>query len=601
MERANSWTHSVCSNRFSCFSELGEDADIEVAPSLNEGQIVDFYEIGDEISHGNFGITFCGTEILTGDEVVVKEVKKLLLQPVELNSLHKELSILTDCVDYPGIVKLKCWFEEPNFFYLVTMKPLGGKILDGLCREDVYGESLVKQTMKSLLTTVQYLQSKQISHRGINPESVILPFRNDVSQIALTNFAFATHHDDKDYGFKYYDNNPAFAAPEVLRSRQHDPNCDVWSLGVMCFLLLSGVLPYDDRNPKKVLRKIKRGQKTEFPDNYWFDVSAAAMDFTSSCLTVSNERPNATELLNHMWFKETQDFPFNDTLERLRFFKARRARNENLKADALWDSHLKNLGYSMTQVLSVVVIQSLARQWLATRRTSRFRARSSLVSMNNGSDKGSSNSSLVSIHSASDKGSSINGASCHKGQPALDVVNESSFSTDGPPQFIPGDYRISDMSTVSARSTFLSTEPDFPTLANKSHVRNRGGAVGSRVSGDVPPDTGKVIRQDSDLNSFSSHDSRRRGGAVGSRVSGDAPPELLQRGSRFDSTSKSKCVQPSLTTMLEDDENEDRKSVTKSGNIKKSSRHRPPPPPPGGSQKEANQKGKGIFGSCKCN
>jgi len=348
---------SITSNRASLFAEVGFDA--ALSESLNVGHIPNFFEIGDEISHGNLGITFSGTEISSGGKVVIKEVKKTLLQPVDLNSLHKEISILTECQNYSGIIQLHCWFEEPTFFYIVTSKPEGGKLLDGLCQDGIqYGESIIRNTLRILLETVNYLQEKQISHRGLNPESIVLLSKTDLSQIALTNFAFSSKHDDKELGFQYYDNNPAFAAPEVLRSRQHDPNCDIWSIGVVAFLLLSGILPYDDRNPKKLLRKVRRGQKTEFPDAYWFDVSAMAMDFTSQCLTVdAANRPNAKQLLQHKWFFDDNNTILTDSLERLRFFNARRTRAENLRAEQLWESHLKNLGYSMAQVMSAVVIQ----------------------------------------------------------------------------------------------------------------------------------------------------------------------------------------------------------------------------------------------------
>jgi serine/threonine protein kinase len=145
-------------------SSLSSFDEREVSESLNVGHIPNFFEIGDEmVLDGSFGVTYSGKEISSKEEVVIKEVKKLLLRPIDLKSIHREISCLTECSQHPGILNIKCWFEEPTFFYIVTEKPKGGRLLDGLCNQGhKYGEGLIRTVIKSLLTTIEFLQEKNI-------------------------------------------------------------------------------------------------------------------------------------------------------------------------------------------------------------------------------------------------------------------------------------------------------------------------------------------------------------------------------------------------------------------------------------------------------
>lgn len=146
-------------------SSLCSFDETQVSETLNIGFIPNFFEkIGDEVTYsGTFGITYSGTEIVSGEEVEIKEVKKILLQKIDLKSIHKEIACLTECISFPGVVNIKNWFEEPTFFYIVTEKAKGGRLLDGLCREGSrYGEETIRDIMKSLLITVEFLQENKI-------------------------------------------------------------------------------------------------------------------------------------------------------------------------------------------------------------------------------------------------------------------------------------------------------------------------------------------------------------------------------------------------------------------------------------------------------
>ena len=160
-----------------------------------------------------------------------------------------------------------------------------------------------------VLQTLDFLHRNQTVHRDLKPENLLLANEEDDCDIKLADFGFAKHLSER---LDTVCGTPDYIAPEVCslldfkkiprhRRPAYTEKCDIWSAGVIVFILLGGYQPFYDPNRKKLFRKIRNG-KFEFHEQYWDDVSEEAKDLISKMLTVDPaERPSAAELLHHPW------------------------------------------------------------------------------------------------------------------------------------------------------------------------------------------------------------------------------------------------------------------------------------------------------------
>jgi len=153
-----------------------------------------------------------------------------------------------------------------------------------------------------VLSCVNYCHSKNIVHRDLKPENILLEQNKDFDQIKIIDFGTSLVFDpskrlDEKLGTPYY------IAPEVL-NKSYNEKCDLWSCGVISYIILSGQPPFNGASDQEIMKKVRAG-KFAFSDTCWAAISDKAKDFISQLLIVDiDSRPSASEALQHPWIRE---------------------------------------------------------------------------------------------------------------------------------------------------------------------------------------------------------------------------------------------------------------------------------------------------------
>lgn len=271
------------------------------------------YEVGELIGKGSFSMVYCCRRKDTQQIFAVKVINKGLC--IKKKGLRDEITVLMR-VKHPNIVSLEEIYESEQDLYLVMERATGGELFDRIVQVGVYSERQAAQIVGNVLLALEYLHGCHILHRDVKPENILLANSESV-EVKLSDFGIAKIlEDDADdvpmptgarcrsraytsCGTDYY------VAPEVLNGNGYDSKVDLWSLGVVVYIMLCGFPPFveDETGIESVYRKIKSGI-LEFPHPYWSNISDEAKSLISNLLNINPvERFSATDALQHPWIK----------------------------------------------------------------------------------------------------------------------------------------------------------------------------------------------------------------------------------------------------------------------------------------------------------
>jgi serine/threonine protein kinase len=207
-------------------------------------------------------------------------------------------------VDHRGILKLVDCYEDAEQVHIITKKYTGGELFDVIVNETTptgcLDERKACRVIKSLLEAVNYLHENDIVHRDIKPENILFESKHEDSAIKLIDFGLSRLH-TQDEGLMC---NPVgtayYMSPELLKGK-YNKACDVWSIGVVAYILLCGYPPFNGPTHDDIFDHIKRGEY-KFPSQSWSDKSDDAIDFIISLLKSSpRRRLNTKQALMHPW------------------------------------------------------------------------------------------------------------------------------------------------------------------------------------------------------------------------------------------------------------------------------------------------------------
>eukprot|EP01084_Bolivina_argentea_P215596 366045_1 len=283
------------------------------------------YSLGHKIGVGNFSVVRSGTHKQTGEKYAVKIVKRHQLSVEDEEALLMEAQVLRSLKGHPNIVQIVDFFEEKDYYFLVLELMKGGELFDRIVEKQVYNEKEARDVLRTLLTVIFYCHERGIVHRDLKPENLLLVSKEDNSDIKVSDFGFAREVKN---GLYTQCGTPGFVAPEILYGYKYGLAVDMWSIGVICYILLGGYPPFQDENKSILYKKIKRGRFT-FHRKYWVNVSDDAKDLIRKLLQLNPEqRLTAKEALQHSWLIEEDDRLANNDLKsnltQLRLFNARR-------------------------------------------------------------------------------------------------------------------------------------------------------------------------------------------------------------------------------------------------------------------------------------
>lgn len=279
-----------------------------------------------ELGSGAFSIVKLGVHLESGKKSAIKVVSKKKLSDDDYASLLTEIDILKN-LNHPHIIKLFETYHEENDIYIVTELVEGGELFDRIVSKAHYTEKEARDLIKQILETLDYIHTSGIVHRDLKPENLLLMSATDDSDIKIADFGFAKKISE--LGVKEVAcGTPGYVAPEILRGDKYGSEVDIWSLGVICYVLLAGYPPFYDEDQKRLFKKIKEG-RYHFHEDYWCNTSPEAIDLIRNMLTVDQKkRWTASQLLRHSWITLGDDKlagkDLTGSIQVMRKFNARR-------------------------------------------------------------------------------------------------------------------------------------------------------------------------------------------------------------------------------------------------------------------------------------
>lgn len=309
-------------------SEPISTSGLKILPSTfvraNEHPFIHVYKIGASLGAGHTGEVCRCVHRDSKEERAVKVFRRRALGGNYPRGVRRsqEIEILRT-VDHPNIVRVFEYFEEPKWIYLVMEYCKGLPLQQKIDARQQFSEENAAVILKQVFLVATYLHDKGIIHRDLKPENIILDEIDSSLQVKIVDFGAATFFDSRrpthgSHGTLYY------TAPEVL-GEDYDEKCDVWSCGVVMYVLLCGKLPFEGTTDELVIEKIK-AQAYSVTGGVWNSISQEAVELLKAVFTKANARISAKEALQHPWFAKhcpTSSLPkqvLADSLENIRAF-----------------------------------------------------------------------------------------------------------------------------------------------------------------------------------------------------------------------------------------------------------------------------------------
>ncbi|XP_014670843.1 PREDICTED: serine/threonine-protein kinase D1-like [Priapulus caudatus] len=282
----------------------------------NVEDISELYQIiaDDVLGSGQFGIVYGGVYRKTNREVAIKVIDKLRFPRRQEAQLKNEVAILQD-LKYPGIVNLERMFETKERIFVV-MEKLKGDMLEMILSQPTgrLSERVTKFLITQILAALKYLHKCNIVHCDLKPENVLLSSTtSEFPQIKLCDFGFARIIGEKSFRRSVV-GTPAYLAPEVLRNKGYNRSLDMWSVGVVMYVSLSGTFPF---NEDEDINDQIQNADFMYPPNPWRHISRDAVDLINNLLQVKMKRRYSVDkALFHPWLQDYQTYLDIRELER---------------------------------------------------------------------------------------------------------------------------------------------------------------------------------------------------------------------------------------------------------------------------------------------
>ncbi|XP_069043216.1 calcium/calmodulin-dependent protein kinase type IV isoform X1 [Lepisosteus oculatus] len=258
---------------------------------------------------------------------------KMLKKTVDKKIVRTEIGVLLR-LSHPNIIKLKEIFETPMEISLVLELVTGGELFDRIVEKGYYSERDAADAVKQILEAVAYLHENGVVHRDLKPENLLYATSAPDAPLKIADFGLSKIVDDQ-VTMKTVCGTPGYCAPEILRGCAYGPEVDMWSVGVITYILLCGFEPFFDERGDQYMFKRILSCDYEFVSPWWDDVSLNAKDLVKK-LIVQDPKKRLTTLqaLQHPWVTgKAVNFAHMDTAQKkLQEFNARRKLKAAVKA-----------------------------------------------------------------------------------------------------------------------------------------------------------------------------------------------------------------------------------------------------------------------------
>ncbi|CAL0333186.1 unnamed protein product [Lupinus luteus] len=307
------------------------------------------YEMKKELGRGQSGVTYLCVEKSTGREYACKSIsRRKLISKREIEDVRREILILQHLSGQPNIVEFRGAYEDRQNIHLVMELCSGGELFDHIIEKGNYSEREATKIMRQIMNVVHVCHFMGVMHRDLKPENFLLTSKDESAAVKATDFGLSIFIEE---GVMYKEivGSAYYVAPEVLR-RNYGKEIDVWSAGVILYILLCGVPPFWAETEKGIFEAILEGN-LDLDSAPWPSISAGAKDLIRKMLNFDpKKRITASDALEHPWMKEggeASDRPIdNAVLIRMKQFRAmNKMKKLALKviAESLTDEEIKGL------------------------------------------------------------------------------------------------------------------------------------------------------------------------------------------------------------------------------------------------------------------
>ncbi|KAL0921694.1 hypothetical protein M5K25_008794 [Dendrobium thyrsiflorum] len=266
------------------------------------------YQLGNELGRGEFGITYLCIDKDTGEKFACKSIsKKKLRTAVDIEDVRREVQIMRHMPPHPNVVSLKDTFEDDNAVHIVMELCEGGELFDRIVARGHYTERAAAAVTKTIVEVVQVCHKHGVMHRDLKPENFLFANIKETAALKVIDFGLSVDFKPGEH-FSEIVGSPYYMAPEVLK-RNYGPEIDVWSAGVILYILLCGVPPFWAETEQGVAQAIIRSV-IDFKRDPWPKVSDTAKDLVKKMLDPDPKRRlTAQEVLDHPWLQNAKKAP----------------------------------------------------------------------------------------------------------------------------------------------------------------------------------------------------------------------------------------------------------------------------------------------------
>ncbi|KAL8274699.1 hypothetical protein Esti_001414 [Eimeria stiedai] len=271
--------------------------EVQLDGSIGINDIFDFSH-GQNLGKGSYGQVVKARDLKTGTTRAIKVVYKPRIENV--TRLKREILIMKR-LDHPNIIKLFEVYEDEKNLYLVMELCTGGELFERIIKSGHFSERYAACLMRQVFSAAAYCHANNVMHRDLKPENLLYADSSPLSALKVIDWGFAARC-GRSHKFSSVVGTPYYVAPEVLFGK-YGSECDIWSTGVILFILLCGYPPFHGKDNQAILKKVQAGEFT-FDPRHWKRISEQAKDLVRRCLTyVPSKRITAKEALQHPWIQ----------------------------------------------------------------------------------------------------------------------------------------------------------------------------------------------------------------------------------------------------------------------------------------------------------
>ncbi|GAM19693.1 hypothetical protein SAMD00019534_028680 [Acytostelium subglobosum LB1] len=277
-------------------------------------KIEDYYEFGNEIGRGAFSVVGLGTHKETGAQVAIKAIAKQHVAEADMKRFTTEIQIMKK-LKHKNIIQLIEVFDSPEYLYLVLELVRGGELFDRIVGKGQYSEKDACNLVRQIVSAVEYMHQHGVCHRDLKPENLLCSAEDEPEQfVRIADFGLSKIFEGGEE-LKTACGTPDYVAPEILECKAYDTSVDMWSIGVITYILLCGFAPFYADTHHELFQKIL-DLEYDFPEPEWTNVTDLAKDFISKLLVINpTERWTASQCMKHPWLAENNENKESKTLD----------------------------------------------------------------------------------------------------------------------------------------------------------------------------------------------------------------------------------------------------------------------------------------------